>query len=209
MKLGMSEIKEGIYQAALNKTMRQLQLAGFIVEPDFVFYRGEIRVDLFAHNQVEKRIYEFKFSRNRIQRTQLARLQELAKDIGARLYVIYLETPQSKEIVFDGIENILCDDISEDPPQEICELCTHFYISEVEDVDITSITISDEIVNLSGNANLLVELQFGSHSDRKNGDALEETLEFEFTFKLKLDVAKRSILHSYYKFDTSWYYGDD
>ena len=103
MKLGMDEIREGIYQAALNRTMRQLRLEGFTVEPECLFERARIRVDLFAHNNNEKRIYEFKFGRNRIQRNQLVRLQEFAKDIGARLYVIYLEMPQSKEISFDGI----------------------------------------------------------------------------------------------------------
>ena len=114
--------------------------------------------------------------------------------------------PQSKDISFDGIERILWNDLSQDPPQEICELATHFYIKEVENVDISHIDLTNELVHLSGNASLLVELQFGSHSDRRNGDGFEETVEFEFTFRLKLDVAERSILHSYYKFDTSWYY---
>lgn len=206
MKLGMDEIREGIYQAALNRTMRQLRLEGFTVEPECLFERAHIRVDLFAQNNDEKRIYEFKFGRNRIQRNQLARLQDFAKSIGARLYVIYLEMPQSKDILFDGIERILWNDLSQDPPQEICELATHFYIKEVENVDISHIDLTNELVHLSGNASLLVELQFGSHSDRRNGDGFEETVEFEFTFRLKLDVAERSILHSYYKFDTSWYY---
>ena len=35
---------------------------------------------------------------------------------------------------------------------------------------------------------------------------IEETVEFEFTFRLKYDLAECSVLHSYYKFDTSWYY---
>ena len=209
MKLGMNEIKEGIYQAALNKTMRQLKFEGFIVEPDFVFDEGDIHVDLFAHNKIERRIYEFKIGRNRIQRNQLLRLQNLAKNIGARLYVIYLETPHSKEIVFDGIENIIYGHLSDYPPEEICELSSHFYIKDVENVDISNIDITNELVNLSGSASLIVELQFGSHSDRRNGDGFEETVEFEFTFRLKLDVAERSILHSYYKFDTSWYYEDN
>lgn len=206
MKLGMDEIREGIYQAALSRTMRQLRLEGFTVEPEYLFERARIRVDLFAHNNNEKRIYEFKFGRNRIQRNQLVRLQEFAKDIGARLYVIYLEMPQSKEISFDGIEEILFNNLSQDPPQELSELATHFYIKEVENVDISNIDLTNELVHLSGSARLIVELQFGSHSDRRNGDGFEETVEFEFTFRLKLDVAERIILHSYYKFDTSWYY---
>ncbi|MBQ7384308.1 MAG: hypothetical protein IJV72_05910 [Clostridia bacterium] len=209
MRLGMNEIKDGIYQAALNRTMRQLHREGFQVNPDYYFENAQLHVDLFAHNEVEKRIYEFKFGRNRIQRNQLFRLQDFAKHIGAKLYVIYLEMPQSKEIIFDGIEGILYKNLSEYPPQEICELSTHFYIREVDNVDISSIDLSNELVNLSGSARLIVELQFGSRSDRRNGDGFEETVEFDFTFRLKLDVAERSIMHSYYKFDTSWYYDDN
>lgn len=206
MKLGMDEIREGIYQAALNRTMRQLRLDGFIVEPDCSFERAHIRVDLFAQSNDEKRIYEFKFGRNRIQRNQLARLQEFAKSIGARLYVIYLEMPQSKEIIFDGIDNIIYSHLSEYPPQEICELANHFYIKDVDNVELSSIEVANEIVKLSGSGCLVVELQFGSHYDRRNGDSVDETVEFEFSFRLKLDVAEQSILYSYYKFDTSWYY---
>lgn len=206
MKLGINEIKEGIYQAALNKTIQQLQRDGFEVKSNCFFERADIKVDLYAYNEIEKRIYEFKLGKNKIHRNQFVRLQELAQNIGARLYVIYLEMPQSKEIIFDGIEKILWNDLSQYPPQEIRELATHFYIKEVEHVDVSNINLTNELVNLSGSASLLVELQFGSHGDRKNGDGFEETVEFEFTFRLKLDVSERSILHSYYKFDTSWYY---
>ena len=206
MKLGIDEIKEGIYQAALNKTIRQLQKEGFKIDSNRFFEREHIEVDLYAYNEMEKRIYEFKLGKNRIQRNQFVRLQEFAKKIDARLYVIYLEIPQSKEISFNGIESILWNDLNQDSPQEICELATHFYIKDVENVDISHIDLIDETVNLSGNASLLVELQFGSHSDRRNGDGFEETVEFEFTFRLKYDLAECSVLHSYYKFDTSWYY---
>lgn len=209
MKLGIDEIREGIYQAALNRTMRQLRLEGFAVETERLFERAHIRVDLFAQNNYEKRIYEFKFGRNRIQRNQLARLQEFAKSIGAKLFVIYLEMPQSKEIVFDGIENIIYGHLSEYPPQEICELATHFYIKDVDNVEISSIEVANEVVKLAGSGCLIVDLQFGSHYDRRHGDAVNETVEFEFAFRLKLDVAEQSILHSYYKFDTSWYYDDN
>ena len=209
MKLGIDEIREGIYQAAINKTIRQLEKEGFEVYTQHFFEMGHIEVDLYAYNQIEKRIYEFKLGKNKIQRNQFVRLQEFAKSIGAKLFVIYLEMPQSKEIVFDGIENIIYGHLSEYPPQEICELATHFYIKDVDNVEISSIEVANEVVKLVGSGCLIVDLQFGSHYDRRHGDAVNETVEFEFTFRLKLDVAEQSILHSYYKFDTSWYYDDN
>lgn len=209
MKLGMNEIRDGIYQAALNKTIRQLNREGFKTEVEYLFKDVQICVDLFAYNGFEKRIYEFKFGQNRIQRQQLVKLQEVAKSMGAKLYVIYLELPQSKKIIFEGLENILYGHLNDYPPQEIYELATHFYIEDVSNIDINEIILENEIVDMRGSANLIVKLQFSSNSDRRNGDGVEETVEFEFTFRLKLDVADRSILHSYYKFDTSWYYDNE
>ena len=205
MKLGMNEIKDGVLYAAINRTIYQLRREGFTVEQD-AFKEERLHIDLLAYNETEKRIYEFKFGRNRIQRNQLAQLQEFARRIGAKLYVIYLELPQSKEIIFEGLDRILYGHLSEYPPEEICELATHFYIESVENVDISSIVIENEIINMRGNASIFVNLQFGSHSDRQNDDGFEENVEFEFVFRLKLDVANRDILYSYYKFDTSWYY---
>ena len=206
MKLGMNEIRSGVLHAAIDRTAYQLRREGFTVEPERFFKDAQLDVDLYAYKETEKRIYEFKFGKNKIRQNQLVKLQEFAKQIGARLYVIYLELPQSKEIVFDGIDNILYGHLSENPPEEICELATHFYIESVENVDISSIVVENEIVSMRGNASLIVKLQFGSHSDWRNGDGFEETVEFEFAFRLKLDVANRDILYSYYKFDTSWYY---
>lgn len=206
MKLGMNEIKDGVLHAAINRTVYQLRREGFTVEPEHFFKDAHLHVDLFAYKESEKRIYEFKFGRNRIRQNQLVKLQEFARQIGARLYVIYLELPQSKEIVFDGLDRILYGHLSEYPPEEICELATHFHIKSVENVDISSIVVENEIINMRGNASLIVNLQFGSHSDRRNDDGFEENVEFEFVFRLKLDVANRDILYSYYKFDTSWYY---
>lgn len=163
MKLGMNEIQAGIYHAALNKTISQLRREGFKTETEYFFENAQLHVDLFAYNEVEKRIYEFKFGRNRIQRNQLVRLQEFAKDLGARLYIIYLELPQSKKIIFDGIENIIFSYLNEYPPQEISELATHFYIEDIENVDINSIILENEIVDMRGSASLIVKLQFGSH----------------------------------------------
>ena len=71
-----------------------------------------VQVDLFAFNSYEKRIYEFKIGRNRIQRNQFERLQHYAREIGARLFVIYLEVPSSKRISFNHIEPIIHKDMA-------------------------------------------------------------------------------------------------
>ncbi len=207
MKLGMNEIREGICEAAILKTMRQLEREGFNVEREYRYNEGErIVFDLFAYNEFEKRIYEFKIGRNRIRRDQFEFLQQCAKIVQAKLYVIYLEVPRSKSIFFENIDAIVLKDLSEIPPQELQELATHYSIEDVGDIDIEKIAMSDEIVELRGSGKLFLSLQFGSRYDLKTGDGYEEDAEFEFFFKLKLDVARKFILDRYYKIDTAWYY---
>ena len=71
MKLGINEIKEAIYEKAIAKTIGQLQREGFVVERDYAIKSNAriIEIDLFAYNDYEKRIYEFKIGKNRTAKT--------------------------------------------------------------------------------------------------------------------------------------------
>ena len=202
----MREIEAGIYQVALNKTMYQLEREGFRVEPDYSFENVPFKVDLFAQNEHEKRIYEFKFGRNRIQRNQFARLQLLARSIGAKLYVIYLEIPQTKTIEFCGIEEIICNNLKQNTPKELYEISTNLLIREIRNVDISTINVDDELVELEGNASLVVEIWVDSKNAYPDQNSLVEAVEFEFVFRLKLNVARQTIVRQYYKFDTGWFF---
>ena len=115
--------------------------------------------------------------------------------------------------LFDGIDNIVYGHLSEYPPQEICELATHFYIKDVDNVELSSIEVANEVVKLSGSGCLVVELQFGSHYDRRNGDSVDETVEFEFSFiifgdKVPDDEKRNIFSHSvvsFVFFATGWF----
>lgn len=206
MKLGINEIREGIHESAILKTERQLKREGFIAKRDYIIEDSNLEVDLFAYNNVEKRIYEFKIGHNKIQNKQFLLLQNCSRNIGAKLFIIYLEVPQSKHIMFNGIEDIIFGHLCDYPPVELLELATHVHISNVTNIDINSIDVDNEIVSMRGSGCILVDTQFGSKRDLVKNDGLEEHLEFDFWFRLKLDVAERKILNSYYKIDTGWYY---
>ena len=205
MKLGINEIREGIYESAILKTVRQLKREGFVVIRDYVI-ENNVVVDLFAYNDAEKRIYEFKIGHNKIQKAQFQMLQNYARNLGGKLFIVYLEVPQSKRIMVNGIEDILFGHLSNYTPPELMELATHVHITDVADIDINAIDIDNEIVNLRGSGCILVDTQFGSNMDVSTNNGLEEHLEFEFWFRLKLDVSRREIISSYYKIDTGWYY---
>lgn len=208
MKLGINEISEGIYISAKNKVVRQLQREGFKIYNEYAInnYNNKYVLDLFAVKGSDKRIYEFKIGKNKIQRNQFELLQGYAKSIGARLLIIYLEIPFSKEIIFDKIEDIIFDNLNDDPPNDLLELATHVYINYVHKIDLNSIKIQGDIISLTGTGIITLETQMGSNRDFSNDDGYHENFDFEFSFKLRLDQFKRKIIYSYYKFDTSNYY---
>ena len=206
MRLGINEINEGIYEAAIAKTIRQLTREKFEVIRDYRIENVDnlsVQVDLFAFNSYEKRIYEFKIGRNRIQRNQFERLQHYAREIGARLFVIYLEVPSSKRISFNHIEPIIHKDMAIKRPAELFDIHSITEIKHIENVDIEFAEIDDEIVNLRGMGTVVVELRNErfTHFENENN----EFVEFDFSFRLKLNVSEKTILLSYYKIDTNWF----
>lgn len=206
MRLGINEINEGIYEAAIAKTIRQLTREKFEVIRDYRIENVDnlsVQVDLFAFNSYEKRIYEFKIGRNRIQRNQFERLQHYAREIGARLFVIYLEVPSSKRISFNHIEPIIHKDMAIKRPAELFDNHSITEIKHIENVDIEFAEIDDEIVNLRGRGTVVVELR--NERFTHFGNENNEFVEFDFSFRLKLNVSEKTILLSYYKIDTNWF----
>ena len=208
MKLGLNEINEGIYIAAVNKISKQLQREGFVVKTDYPIEANQrIRLDLFAQKGFDKRIYEFKIGKNKIQREQFAFLQNYARSIDARLFIIYLEVPYSKRISFEGIEGIIYNHFLEKTPEELLNLAPKLYVDNVDNIDINDIDVDfDNIIELRGSGTVYVEIEIGSRYDIRRGDGLNEKLKFDFSFRLRLDHLDKKILSSYYKIDTSWYY---
>ena len=97
MKLGINEIREGIHIAAVNKISKQLKREGFIVKTEFpIEDERRVYIDLFAQKGLDKRIYEFKIGKNRIQREQFTFLQSYARSVGARLFIIYLDNKKKR-----------------------------------------------------------------------------------------------------------------
>lgn len=204
MKLGIKEVENGIYYAAIDKLSKQLAREGFIVERELL--GKDVFYDLYAEKGSDKRIYEFKIGKNRIQKKQFIYLQKHAQNIGAKLFIIYLEVPKSKQIEFCDISSILLNDLDRHMPSSLISLATRVYIKDVEDVEMSSIVIDKDIIKLEGTGSLYVEAQHGSPRDIDEGFGDFEELEFEFAFRIKLDHFKRKVLDSYYKIDTSYYY---
>lgn len=108
MKIGMNEILSGIEYTAIQKITKELVRDGFIVKNEFSPEQdNRLFFDLYAEKGEDKRIYELKIGKNRIQKKQFAELQSEAKRLGAKLYIVYLEIPRSKEVNFEGLDQII------------------------------------------------------------------------------------------------------
>ena len=205
MKIGMNEILSGIEYTAIQKITKELVRDGFIVKNEFSPEQdNRLFFDLYAEKGEDKRIYELKIGKNRIQKKQFAALQAEAKRLGAKLYIVYLEIPRSKEVNFEGLDQIIYEDLLNDFPSEIDGLSTHTTIESIEDLEINSINISDSIVKLTGPGTINVHLQFGSRSAWRNNDAVEDAGSVDFFFKLSIDVTTNEVIKHYYKIDIEW-----
>lgn len=202
MKIGMNEILSGIEFTAIQKITKELIRDGFVVKNEYSpFQDSQSRFDLYAEKGDDKRIYELKIGKNRIQKKKFIALQDEAKRLGAKLYIVYLEIPRSKEIEFENLDRIIYEDLLNDFPSEVDSLSTHTTIESVDNIEIDSINIVDGVVKITGSGTINVHLQFGSRSDLRNNDAIEEENDIDFFFKLSIDASSNKVNKRYYKID--------
>lgn len=202
MKLGMSEIIGGIEQVAMNKITNSLTEQGFVVRKDYTLPNSnKVVFDIYAEKGSDKRVYELKLGKNKIQSKQFIKLQDGAKQLGAKLFIVYLEIPKTQAIEFAGIENIIYQDLIDNFPSELDAMSTHTTIESVDNLDIETISVDGSVATITGAGTINVELQFGSRSDLHNGDAIIDSNSIDFFYKISIDVSTNCVVKHYYKID--------
>ena len=202
MKLGMSEIIGGIEQVAMNKITNSLTEQGFVVRKDYTLPNSnKVVFDIYAEKGSDKRVYELKLGKNKIQSKQFIKLQDGAKQLGAKLLIVYLEIPKTQAIEFAGIENIIYQDLIDNFPSELDAMSTHTTIESVDNLDIETISVDGSVATITGAGTINVELQFGSRSDLHNGDAIIDSNSIDFFYKISIDVSTNCVVKHYYKID--------
>lgn len=202
MKIGMQEVLSGIEQTAIKKISKELTKKGFNVNEYFRPFEGDLECDLYAENGEDKRIYELKIGKNRIQKKQYAKLQTAAKRLGAKLYIVYLEVPRSKDITFEGIEQIVQEDLQCDLPVELTGMSTHTTIDSIDDIEIDTVNISNGVICVTGSGNIGVTLWFAPGSNVPDSMPIEDQDMVGFFFKLSIDLSNNKVLKRYYKIDS-------
>ncbi len=200
MKIGMGEVLKGIAFSAEEKICRDLKKQGFNVRKC-----GDNHIyDIYAEKGDEKRIYELKIGKYKIQKREYTKLQEAAKELGAKLFVVYLEVPKSKEIEFNELNQIITTDLLNNFPSDLDSLSTHTAIDTIDNIELDYLSLDSDLIRVVGSGTVNLELQFGSNYDARNNDSLSESISVDFFFKLELD-REWTVRKRYYKFDLSDY----
>ena len=202
MKIGMQEVLSGIEQTAIKKISKELTKKGFTVKEHFRLFDNEFECDLYAENGDEKRIYELKIGKNRIQKKQYSMMQAAAKRLGARLFIVYLEVPRSKNISYDGLDQIIKDDLQYDLPVELAGMSTHTTIDNIDDIEIDTLSISNGLISVTGSGNIGVSLWFPPRDEISDNLAIEDQDAVGFFFKLCIDISNKKVVKRYYKIDS-------
>ena len=205
MRLSELEIKSGIKRVAINKLALELKTEGFSVYREFSI-SANIRADLYAEKDGDRRIYEFRFGIYKIREQRYSKLQELAGLLNARLLLIYLNMPTSNNLEFDELVNILKNDLYNNIPGDLDVLSPHTVVEYVDDVEIDRAAIDGTMITVSGSACAQVYTQIGSDGDLREGLAIVGTHDIPFDYLITYDFKTSQITEREYHFDLDEYY---
>jgi hypothetical protein len=199
----MGHLQTAYYETLENKYSKK----NYKVYREYEIMPG-IRADLVAiKNDDEMIIFEIKIGKmSKEHKSRLYSIKEYVEsnNKNVKFKMIFLNYPQSKEIEFDELQGIICNDIlNNDTPQELDILSTHTRIEGVNDVEIDFLEIKDESIYLKGNGIIEISLQAGSDREAEDDGSFDTSFPFEFEITLKNDF---SVEKSNYKFDTDSYF---
>jgi hypothetical protein len=183
-----------------NILMKYLELACFediekkYSQQNYNVYReyklkDNIYADIVAVKENEMVIFEIRYGN--MLKEQKKRFYAIKEFVGKqnkniKFKMIFLNPPQSKIIEFDGLSQIIFDDLySQAIPDELDALSTHTRLEEITEIEIDSLEIKDEYIYVQGNGVLEVSLQFGSDSESEDDEDYFD--EYPFKFKLQLN----------------------
>nr|WP_315151192.1 hypothetical protein [uncultured Flavobacterium sp.] len=133
-------------------------------------------------------------------------------------FILFVETienykEQIKSFLDGHIEEHMIYSVVTNFFENVDQLAPHHSLnySEITEYNVSQITDSEIIVDVSGN--LQVTLEYGSRNERREGDGLDLEESFPFETKIKYEIDKDFPTNKYeiddYDVDTSEWYGDD
>jgi hypothetical protein len=184
MKVNQLFVENASQRAAINQLEKEYKEKGYSTSKEVML--GDLRIDLIAEKENEKVIVEIISRAASEERNEeyWKKYIELLKSHGNYSLRLVVANPiVRKEIEFDGLENLLMDELSV-IPDEIDQLSTHSTIESVSDISIDKILINEDEIHINGDCWITVELQYGSNSDSENDDGLNFSDNYQLFFEL-------------------------
>ena len=209
MNLTYSRIYPILEKEAINKTTNRLIKEGFLVKKNYKF--NGLCFDLFAYNDFEKRIYEFKITKNKTISSPSSMkkyeiLQQAAKEIGARLIYIYINPPiEGASVSFEGLEDLLLDDLNKKRYEIDClKKLSSPVIQMVFDLEIYYISIEKDTLFVCGSAIVDIETMLVDENVFSLSPQLDYLENNNHVLKFEISLDKNlSIITSKYAFQES------
>lgn len=153
MRISDLNIIKFLYNSAIEKKKQELEKQNFKVYLEYRF--NNVVFDLYAESETIKYVYEFKIAKNTKidgsnSEKHFEKLQEAAKELGARLIVIYIKPPQEGvNVVFEELSDILYNDLFE-KRMDVFNNLHDPSVLEVFNINILLINIEKESLYITG-----------------------------------------------------------
>ncbi len=164
------------------------QLAKELAEQGYSISKEEqingYRADLVARKDSETIVYEFKAGRwSKARAHEVAAFRNhVVRELGAKFRLVVVTPPRQKTIEVADIEDMLAGALRKAAPAELTALYPVTRVEGVSDVEIASISVRPDGVEVEGAGTVRVTLHQGT------GDEAPESAEsFSFTFRVVRD----------------------
>ena len=145
MKIDYLDIAKSVGFMAVKKAAKELREQGFKVEEEKRV--GKEIIDLFAEKGNERTVYEFRAGRSTLRKEQYEKLQEIAKELSAKLKIVYVVPPPTEiQIQFDELTSIIKRDLQENKSAVISGIS----VFDITDLTITKIKVNRSSMNVEG-----------------------------------------------------------
>lgn len=205
MKINDEILAKTYEEAAIEQLVKEYTSKHYFVERQAKI--GNLKADLIAKKDNKIIVFEFKSGKWSPQKAlAVDKLRNfVAHKLKGEFKLILVNPPRKKEISIEGIENLLFQ-ILLNYTSQTDDLATHVTLDEVTDVDIDSIEINKDIIDVTGTGNASYELQYGSDSDVVHDDGLQSIETFPFSFRLYLGHDLKTANAEEIDVDTSSFY---
>ncbi len=193
--------------AAIEEVEEKYKNEGYVVEREKEI--GSHKADLIAKRENELIVTEFKstpWDAKKSSRVKQLRSYVVHK-LGGKFNLVWVIPPKDKSIEIENFEQKLLSALINDFPGELDSLSTHTQIEDVSDIFISDIAVRQSAIEVKGTGTIEVKLNWGSDSDRFNGDSGETFSDsYPFEFEVILNEKHEIIDIVCLTIDTSSFY---